>query len=432
MRRHIGISISRRNLAVAGLIYRGRTPQLAYSAQWPRLSRTPIDEVLGSVLKSVPAEWRDAHVRIALSNADLACGDCFQVPYRSEREVEEIAGSLAESRCAGSTSEELAIDVRLISTSADGSLVDLIALPQQNLAKIRAQIKQHFPASKLDFVSSAPSLLARALRDAAKVSKFVFADAGEAAEFHFNQASISSWRWFPVDRGLGSLAPETSAIELRENLAVPTPYAVAAAAAMAEAGQGANLLRAAPDAPKNVFTLLRKPLLLSASAAIVAILVSGIYLDRLTKNLRSEIALVEKQESTLWRESLPAENYRPGQLASRMKQVLSQRNKTADANRFPSALALWSEVAAVFPNPEPLGLSLESLQLGPDGGRMNGRVKRGVRDPLSNAAGLESALNQSTSLAARGEFETKDSDVVVRMRLDYRTPAVPPREALPK
>lgn len=430
MRRHIGISISRRNLALVGLTFRGRTPLLSYSAQWPRPPRTPADELLGSILKDVPLEWKDAHVRIALSNADLACGDCFIVPFRSEREVEDIAVSLAESRCAGSTSEELAIDVRLISTSAEGGIIDLTALPQANLTRLRAQLQARLPHSKLDLVSSAPSLLSRAMRKKEQVSKFVFDDAGEAVELQFKQDQIVTWRAFPVDGVASDSAAGT--VELRENLTVPITFAVAAAAAIAESSQVANLLRAAPDAPKNGFTLLRKPLLLSASAAAVAILLGGFYLDRLTQNLRSEIAATEKQESALWREALPAESYRPGLLASRMKQVLAQRNKTAEINRFPSALTFWSEVAAVFPNPEPLGLSLESLQLGPDGGRLNGRVKRGATDPLVNAAGLESALNQSTSLAARGEFETKDSDIVVRMRLDYRNSAVVSREAMPK
>lgn len=392
----------------------------------------PADQMLGSVLKAMPVEWKDAHVRFALSNADLACGDCFLVPYRSEREVEAIAGSLAESRCAGSTSEDLAIDVRLISTTAEGSVVDLASMPLADLAKLRAQLKEHLPESKLDLISSAPSLLAHSLREKSQAANLVFADAGEAAELQFHQERIVSWRWFPIDRGSTSTEPDTSTVELRESLTVSALLAVAAAAAMAETGQSANLLRSAPDAPKNALSLLRTPLLLSATAAVAAILVSGIYLDKLTQNLRSEITATEKQENVLWREALPAETYRAGTLASRMKQVLAQRNKTADVNRFPSALTLWSEVAAVFPNPEPLGLSVESLQLGPDGGRMNGRVKRGVGDPLAFAAGLESALNQSLSLAARGEFETKESEVVVRMRLDYRTPAVPAREALPK
>lgn len=56
----------------------------------------PADGMLGSVLKAMPVEWRDARVRIALSKADLARGDCFPVPYRPEREVEGIAGSWDE------------------------------------------------------------------------------------------------------------------------------------------------------------------------------------------------------------------------------------------------------------------------------------------------------------------------------------------------
>ena len=430
MRRHIGISISRRNLAVAGLHVQGRAVQLAFSAEWARAGKVSTAELLRTALAEIPALWHDARVCIALSYFDLACGDCFEVPHRSEREIVDIAGSLAESRCAGYSSEDLAIDVRVLGKSGKGSVIDLVAAPQATLEEFRVVVRTQWPKAKLELISSSPSLLAGALAAPSASSRMAFTSAGEGAEFCFEQGHPTAWRWFPLDR---EPAEPAGAIALHGGLEIPPAFAVAAAAALAVTAKSTNLLRAAPDAPRNAVALLRGPLLLSGTAAALVIFIAGLYFDKVSKNVRSELKTCEDRQRVLWHDVLPEETYRPNMLAVRMKQVLDQRNKTADANRFPSALAFWSEVASVFPNPEPLGLSLESLQLGPDGGRMNGRVKRGESDPLANAAGLEAALNQSPGLAARGEFETKETDIIVRMRLDYHAAAAAAqREALPK
>src|SRR5207249_15267 len=111
---------------------------------------------------------------------------------------------------------------------------------------------------------------------------------------------------------------------------------------------------------------------------------------------------------------------RDDQLFERMKRAIAEQSKTSDANNSPSALGLWSEVGSVLPNADTIGLSLESIQFNSDGGRITGKVNAAAGDPLAHAAALENALNNASHLVARGEFENKGAEIVVRMRLDYQ------------
>ena len=73
-----------------------------------------------------------------------------------------------------------------------------------------------------------------------------------------------------------------------------------------------------------------------------------------------------------------------------------------------------------MPEPEALGLTLESLDLAPDGGRISARLPAVKEDPLKNASQLESRLNQSSRMTARGDYEVRDGQVQVRLRMDYK------------
>ena len=217
-------------------------------------------------------------------------------------------------------------------------------------------------------------------------------------------------------------------LDLVEAKQVPVSLAAAVAAALAEPDETANLLRGAKDAQRGAVSRLRGPLTKLGAAAALLLVITGFRFERHLGQCEADLEACGKTERQLWERTLPGEPYKAGELAGKLVKTLSQKEKSAAANRFPSALSFWSEVACAMPNPDQVGLSLESLHLAPDGGRMLGRVSRGSTDPLSNAALLESALSKSDRLAARGEFETRDSEIVVRLRLDYRPPATAPSE----
>ena len=56
-------------------------------------------------------------------------------------------------------------------------------------------------------------------------------------------------------------------------------------------------------------------------------------------------------------------------------------------------------------------------------GRLSARVPASEGNPLQNAALLESSINQSAVVAARGEFERREGEITVRMQLDYKPKA---------
>jgi hypothetical protein len=103
-----------------------------------------------------------------------------------------------------------------------------------------------------------------------------------------------------------------------------------------------------------------------------------------------------------------------------MRERLSDLGEIPGSTDFPSALAFWGEIGKRMPDPEAIGMTLESLDLAPDGGRISARVPAIQGDPLKNASQLEGQLNQSRKMAARGDYEVREGQVQVRLRLDFR------------
>jgi hypothetical protein len=116
---------------------------------------------------------------------------------------------------------------------------------------------------------------------------------------------------------------------------------------------------------------------------------------------------------------LPQQSVAPGGLLIEVKRRLADGGESS-GRREPSALSFWSEVAGHLPEVDGLGLTLESLDLLPDGGRMTARVPTGNEHPLGSATRLEQALNESPHLKARGDFEVQEGQVLVRLRLEYK------------
>jgi hypothetical protein len=432
VKRCLGASIGRKTVAIAGVLA-GRSAVIDFSQLVERNKGETLIESLQTALEKVPAAWRDSDVFIAVSSGDLACADCFEVPFSSEGQIEAISGSLAESRCAGYSAEELATDLQRVSGTKTGSMVQVVSLPHCTLNAIQECVRKILPAARLKTVSAIPIALSRALPQQG-IHGFMVGGEGILLA---NNGNTQAWRSFPVGTinpeqalaaraasvGEGDVTHHAKEIALKGIDGVPVELAAAVAVAIVEPAKSANLLRSAMDAPRSSLARLRGPLTLVGTAAALLLVAAGLFFDKQVRQLETNAAALEKSEHKLWEGALPNEPYKTAALTSRLKRILTQRNKVAEANKYPSALAFWSEMAGVLPNADQVGLSLESLQLSPEGGRLTGKVNKGTGDPLSNASLLESSLNNSESLAARGEFETRESEIVVRMRLDYRQPS---------
>jgi hypothetical protein len=432
VKRHVGVSIGRNAVAIAG-VSAGRRACIEFSAVAPRVAESTPALSLAAALEKLPAEWRTADVFIAISNGDLACADCFEVPFSSESQIEAVTGSLAESRCAGFSAEDLATDLQRVIVTKNGAVVQIVAIPHTSLNALQACVKKSLPGARLKCVTAIPAALSAVLP---REGCHGYAAAGEGFVISAEN-TIPVWRSFPVnaasaDQTLAARASAQSAeatlysseVPLRGMAEVPVALAAAAAVTLSEPGKIANVLRGAKDAPRSSVARLRGPLTFAGAAAAILLLAAGLYFDKQTHEFESSAQAVENAERKLWESALPHETYKPLGLTARLKKILAQQNKVAEANKYPSAFGFWSEMASVLPNADQIGMSMESLQLGPDGGRLMGKVNKGTSDPLSNASLLESALNNSESLAARGEFETHETEIVVRMRLDYRQPPV--------
>jgi len=429
--RRLGLSICRHTVAVVGLCLKRGSASISFSYVLPRGNALP--QALASVLENVPAQWRRCDLFLALSAGDFACCDIFSVPFATEQQIEHVAGSLAEGRSAGASLEEIAFDIQCSSASAGQQRVQIAAVLHENLSQIQQGIRAALPDAKLLLVTPCAVAFAAAL---ASDGVHAIAAGGECVIVRRDSGALKDWRSLPVNnaskdrilqhaKGLGEEGVEPvvySETISFHGIEVSSDIVFACAAALCDPQHSLNVLRGSREAPRGLIKKMRRPLLLAQAAAAILLLSSGLYFEMFARRYEAQLQSCDGVEKAAWQAVLPGEKYRPGALTPRLKKILAKRNKTMDANNYPSALAFWSEVASVFPNADQMGMALESLQLGPDGGRITGRVNKGSGDPLANAALLESSLNNSESIAARGEYETKESEIVVRMRLDYKPP----------
>ena len=439
MKRRLGLAISRGDATLVGLEMSGRKSSIVFTSRVERGNK-PLDGVLEELLRNVPPDWRRCELSVALSHSLLACCDCFEVPYRTETQLELVAPSLAEGRCAGESAEDLAVDAVQIAISENGMTVEILAIQQVRLANLRASIRKSLPHVRLIHVGSIAAALAKSLRLQDCVCALgSSAHSAEGYALLYKEGRPVTWRGFPLQpvldparKSLQARAAELAAgrasspvvhcgdrqIEFANGARIDLSFAAATAAAMPACVTTASLLRGAPDYPKRFVARFKQSILGTMAAAAVLMVAAGLYFNSRAVNAAADLDTARANERKLWQVYLPAE--RPiGPLLESMQRKIAEHNKSMDANRAPSALAFWSEIGAVLPQPDPIGLTLDTLQLGPDGGRWMGRVTAKPGDPLANAASFERALNNSGAIAARGEFETKDAEVHVRMRLDY-------------
>ena len=438
--RRIGISVLRREAALIGH-ERGKGA-ISFSLRQARPTGQSAAQCIEGLLLQLPPDWQKCDLSIALSCGDLSCADCFEVPYRSAGSVATIAGSLAESRCAGENAEDMAIDLAINATTKESSTIEIVAIAHSMLDEIRATVSRCVPKCRLQIVSSIPSLLARAI-ETDGIHGFCFDAAAEGVLISTTNGKATGWRGFPLDssaRNAEEVLKSAVAASFKDQAASATVLTgssafrvagcdveiallPACAAALAQPGDCANLLHGALDAPRQLGARLRNPLLWAGAAAAILLFALGAYFEQQRNQVESDLAILKQSERKLYEKLLSGEKYTEDQLLTRMRRVLQQHTKEADANRVPSALAFWGELAGALPNPDQIGMSVESLQLSAESGRITGRVNKGPSDPLSNAALLESSVNASPALAARGEFENKEGEVVVRLNLNYRPSA---------
>jgi hypothetical protein len=155
---------------------------------------------------------------------------------------------------------------------------------------------------------------------------------------------------------------------------------------------------------------------LAAAALLLAAV--GVFFHRRARQEEADLRAVRQGLADLSTRLLPDRPAADPGLLRALKFRLADGADGAGAP--PSALAFWSELARHFPDPEAIGLTLESLDLAPEGGRLSARVPAAADDPLKNAARLEGELNQSPKVRTRGDYEVKDGQVLIRLRMDYK------------
>jgi hypothetical protein len=436
----VGVAVCRLEIRLAVVVRK----HMVFSTVVSREPNNTCDVVLRKALLQIPPEFKNCRLAVALSPGDLACSESVRVPYRSEREIEAVAGSLAESLCAGESAEELAVETLVRHSDTKGARVEVVAIEHDVLERILAAVAGAVPPARLRLITSIPAALANALPiGTSGATGIVDCSGGEGMAFSRAEDGAVAWRAFPI-LGDGRALTQTQAaceslatsggeiglfdssakdcVDLKMDRMLEIRFAAAVVVATADRDRLPNLLRASSSAAKDWTSKLRAPLLAACACAAMALLAMGFYFEKKRVQSANGLARCVERERALWTTLAPSETFRSGTLAVRLKKILAEQNEARAANRAPSALAFWSEVAAAMPNPDGIGLTLDTLQLGPGEGRMSGRVSAFAGDPLGHAGQLEKALNTSSGLAAHAEFETREKDIVVRMRLDYRPP----------
>lgn len=396
----VGVAIARRAGAVAVVDVRRGRPFGAPILTAEQERRGSCGEILRELLQKVPGSSRKAPLAVALSDGDFACAETVPAgPSIRPRDLVRIAPSIAEAECAGETLEELAVDAAVL-----GKTLLAAALRRETLAEIRRVAAE--AGVHLELVTAVPVALAAMLADGKSLE---LSWGGERTEAK-REAGAVSWRSHPMDSG-------------DQDAGGGAPAAVAAAACDPESVP--NLLRGAPDAPRSFGGRFRRPLLGLAGTSALLVLALGLEFRATRARVEMEKARASVLERELWAKYLPSEKERPGQLLWTVRERLRAAGAGGGGPAYPSAFLFWHEIARRIPEADELGMTLETLDLSPEGGRLSAVVSAVPGDPLRNAALLEAKLGQSQVMTARGDYEARAKDVQVRLRMDYRPGRAP-------
>lgn len=452
--RRLALCIGRRHACVVSLTGATQVDTVVYRHPLPRNVGPSISAVLRELLLSAKSTQFGINAQLSLSPADLACADVCEAPFNADTQLEDIAGTLAESRCAGETAENLAIDIarERRAGAPGGSRGQLIAIRHDTLDAIRSTLKELCPQARLSVVTSIPSALTKLLDQGGLEARRALAwiSPGEVVIVGRDSKIELKWRAFPHDRDVGCAIEKVKAIaaswdvpaekllilnsesdeevEITKGLRIPPGAAPAVGAALMEPLRDINLLRGARDAPKRMTGKLAAPIRAALVAAAIFVFGLGLWFDRERQAFETGTAESTKQEKKLHRQALPDLRYSQGRLLSEMRKRLRRHRKNTGVEMPPSALAFWRELATHMPDPEKIGLTVDSLKLGASEGQLVGRVQTDAKEPMRHANFLQTELNRSEHLTTRGEFQKRGAEVNVNIRLNYVPPKKPTTE----
>ncbi len=235
---------------------------------------------------------------------------------------------------------------------------------------------------------------------------------GERIEVWRDAGGVTRTRSYPVDA-----ADDAGTLRWRDQ-EIPIQYAAAFAAAMCDPERVPNQAHLLPGAAKARWTRLREPALNLAAAAALLLAGLGVWSHREMRREEADLEAARQATMEVWSRVFPTELPKDKGLPAAMLRRLRQAGDPGAAG--PSALAFWAELGAHMPDPDPLGISVESLDLSPEGGRLSARLPAAKEDALKNASVLEGQLGQSERLRTRGDYEVRDGQVHVRLRMEFK------------
>jgi hypothetical protein len=395
----LGVAILRRSANLITVQKTGESYSIILERRIERNPGAQPAQILQILLSDISLPDKHVSLAISLSPADLACGDAWSLPENlSGKSASRVGAALCETRCASETLETLAVDAPL-----SDSAVQAVALDREEVEAILKAAG----AIKVTMMTAVPAALAQ-------VFGTVFLTQGGERFEVAPRDGIPTWRAYPVD------GPDETGSLAWNGQNIPCEQAAAFATAMCDPDSVPNLLNAFPQHRKIFLKRFRNPLINIGAAAILCLAALGVHLHRIAVREQAETAAARQLERTLWQKFLPGEEPRKGRLLATMNARMGDLGEAGGGGDFLSALAFWGEIGKQMPDPETLGMTLESLDLAPDGGRISARVPTQKDDPLKNAARLEGQLNQSKKMSARGDYEVREGQVQVRLRMDYR------------
>jgi len=403
----IGVALGRRKaqLAVVGGDSCART--LLVERELTRPPDASPSRTLKDLLAELPERFRNQTLALALSSGDLACDDLWEAPEGLRaRDVAAVAPVLLEARSTGETLEQLAVDVRL----AGGTLA-AVALGTQELQDLLRESKAR--GVRLRLVTSIPAALADVF---GRKENVAISWAGQRVDVERRDGKIL-WRSVPQD---GTEEPPATPLALG-GLTLTPGQAAAVAVALADSEVLPDALRGAPGAPRSFGTRFRGPLRALAVAAALFLAALGLSFRAQERRFQAELAAGEQEERSLWKRHFSDRTPVRGDLLRAAKDRLRDSGQAGGDATVPSAFLFFMDLGRHLPDADALWLTLDTLDVSPEGGRMSASVSSVPGDVLRNAALLEAKVNESSRMTARGDFEARERDVQVRLKMDYRS-----------
>ncbi len=403
----VGVAIGPASGAILAVHRNGAESKILFHHEVARPEGRKSWEILEELLSALPRDLGKAPVSLALSSGEFACADAWAPPEGLKRSaLETLAPALCEARCAGETLEDLSLDVVLGEKS-----IHAVALSNEVLEGLRRVAAAR--GIPIHLVTAIPPVLAGVFSGKDELHVL---SGGEGIEVR-REGGVVSWRSYPLDPP--ECVSPNGALQWG-GIVIPADRIPAFAAAVAEPDGLPNALRGAPDAPRSFLSRYLRPLLGLGAAVALFLGTLAFSFHRRTDSLRAEVEGLSRDEEGFQRTHLPGRSSKGPDLLRAMNDRLREAGESPSGSEFPSALSFWIEIARQMPDVEAMGMALESLDLSPEGGRLSAAVIPVAGDELRNAALLEGSLNKSPRMTARGDYERREKDLQVRLRIEFR------------